>query len=134
MIGALGLVLVAGWCLVVAWLLAGGRGLWGVCALGVLGAGVGVGVGWLSWCGVVGECAGVFLWWTGALGVLGVSRVSVVSGVVCPACFARACLCGWARGVYAFWFCACWVREWWCVWRVWVSFACPRALFECEIR
>ena len=32
-IGARGLVLVAGWCLVVVWLLVGGRGLWGVCAL-----------------------------------------------------------------------------------------------------
>lgn len=34
MIGALGWVLVSGWCLVVAWLRVCGRGLWGVvCAL-----------------------------------------------------------------------------------------------------
>lgn len=52
--------------------------------------------------------------------------------------------CGWARVVLVaccrarervcFWFCAYWVRERWCVRRVWVSFACPRALFEREIR
>ena len=49
-------------------------------------------------------------------------------------CGGAYCLCGWARGVYAFWFCAYWVRERWCVRRVWVSFACPRAMFEREIR
>ena len=32
-IGVRVLVLVAGWCLVVVWLLVGGRGLWGVCVL-----------------------------------------------------------------------------------------------------
>jgi hypothetical protein len=36
-IGARGLVLVVAWCLVVVWLLVGGRGLWGVCVLWFLG-------------------------------------------------------------------------------------------------
>ena len=57
-IGARGLVLVAGWCLVVVWLLAGGRGLWGVCALWFLVLARG-GWCWLAW----------LVWWCW-LGVL----------------------------------------------------------------
>lgn len=108
MIGVLGLVLVAGWCLVVAWLLAGGRGLWGVCALGVFGAGVGVGVGWFGWCGVVGECAGV-------------GGVSCVLWA-CGWCSLSARVWG-APGVFggcaragAWWMCGC-LRVWVCFWR-----------------
>ena len=54
-----------------------------MCALGVSGVGAWVGVGWLSWCGVVGGCVGVFLWWTGVLGVPGVFCACLLFWVWC---------------------------------------------------